>query len=56
MNTKLEVPAQNLVVKSWGPFALIDNELVSAVAFTFPWPFRGVQIQILKMQTNEASK
>jgi len=56
MSIKLEVPAQNLVVKSWGPFALIDNELVSAVAFTFPWPFRGVQIQILKMQKSEVLK
>lgn len=53
---KLEIPAQGAEIKTWGPFILIDNEYISSVALSLPWPFRGVQIQILKIQNSEVLK
>jgi len=50
---KVDIPAQSGTVKKFGPLYLMDNEMMSGVMLLLPWPFRGVQIQIIKVTGGE---
>ncbi|WP_394183379.1 hypothetical protein [Marinomonas posidonica] len=50
---KIDLPATSAKIKNFGPLYLIDNEMMTGAVLSLPWPFRGVQIQIIKVRGNE---